>query len=199
MVWFYPGAFVLGNTKVDKYSPDFLLTEDIVLVTVNYRLGILGKWEFIDFDLFNLYSFNVPGFIDFQDPSVPGTRNLGIKDQRLALEWIQRNIKNFGGDPKNVTIFGESAGGTSCHYHMLSHNSKGLFQKAIMQSGSTLSVFGQGDPNILKIVKAMGHNVSAERQAYDILVSATIEDIINVQQKFGKVRIKLIQLNFILK
>ncbi|WP_278924645.1 carboxylesterase family protein, partial [Pseudophaeobacter profundi] len=89
----------------------------MVLVSINYRCGIFG-------------------FLSLENESVPG--NNGLKDQKLALQWVHDHIASFGGDPGNVTIFGESAGGASVHYHILSPLSKGLFHKAILQSGSSL-------------------------------------------------------------
>lgn len=78
----------------------------------------------------------VAGFLATNDVHSPG--NYGLKDQLAALKWIRSHIELFGGDPHNVTIFGESAGSVSVQYHILSPQSKGLFQKAISQSGSTL-------------------------------------------------------------
>ncbi|KAK7085733.1 hypothetical protein SK128_002667, partial [Halocaridina rubra] len=75
-------------------------------------------------------------FLSTEDSVIPG--NLGMKDQVLALQWVQENIRTLGGDPAQVTIFGESAGGMSVHYHMVSPMSKGLFQRAIAQSGTAL-------------------------------------------------------------
>ncbi|KAJ8687537.1 hypothetical protein QAD02_023331 [Eretmocerus hayati] len=114
MVWIHGGAFMFGSGDDMLYGPDYLLRKDIVLVTINYRLGVLG-------------------FLNFNDPVAPG--NQGLKDQIMALKWVQQNIASFSGDPKNVTIFGESAGGASVHYLALSPLAKGLFHKAILQSG----------------------------------------------------------------
>jgi len=74
------------------------------------------------------------GFLSTEDDVIPG--NYGMKDQVMALRWVQKNIIHFNGDPSQVTIFGESAGGASTGFHMLSPMSKGLFHKAILQSGS---------------------------------------------------------------
>lgn len=133
------------------------------------------------------------GFLNFEDPSLPATRNLGIKDQRLALKWVQQNIKFFGGDPNNVTIFGCSSGASSIHYHILSQESKGLFHKAIMQSGSALSVLGQGQSNVIPTVEGMGYKVGSEKEAFEILYKAPIEKIFEAQEKYGKVREKQIK------
>ncbi|CAG7786053.1 unnamed protein product [Allacma fusca] len=113
MVWIHGGAFLFGSAK--EYDGEYFMDEDIVLVKFNYRVGVFG-------------------FLYNEDDSIPG--NLGLKDQLQALKWIKRNIHHFGGDPSRVTIFGESAGATSVHFHMLSELSKGIFHGAIAQSGS---------------------------------------------------------------
>ncbi|PSN44746.1 hypothetical protein C0J52_10743, partial [Blattella germanica] len=117
MVWFHGGGFEKGSGNSDIYGPDFLVPQDVVVITLNYRLGPFG-------------------FLCLDNEEVPG--NAGLKDQVMALRWVQQNIKEFGGDPNNVTIFGESAGGASAHYHMLSPLSKGLFHRVISQSGTAL-------------------------------------------------------------
>ncbi|XP_047475927.1 juvenile hormone esterase-like isoform X1 [Penaeus chinensis] len=116
MVWIHGGGFFAGGAY--EYLPHVLMNHDIVLVVVQYRLGIMG-------------------FLSTEDEVMPG--NFGMKDQVMALRWVQDNIHNFGGDAARVTIFGESAGGASVHLHMLSPKSKGLFSGVIMQSGSALS------------------------------------------------------------
>ncbi|XP_071521203.1 carboxylesterase 1E-like [Panulirus ornatus] len=102
MVWFHGGGFNSGGTEDYEALP--LLTRDIVLVVVQYRLGFLG-------------------FLSTEDLVLPG--NLGLKDQTLALQWVQDNIHDLGGDPAKVTIFGESAGGASVHYQLLTPKAKG--------------------------------------------------------------------------
>lgn len=94
MVWIHGGAFILGSGDDAMYGPDYFVTEDVVYVTLNYRLGILG-------------------FLSTGDRHAPG--NYGMKDMVLALKWIKANIVHFGGDPDNITVFGESAGGVSVH------------------------------------------------------------------------------------
>ncbi|CAK9814487.1 Juvenile hormone esterase [Anthophora plagiata] len=114
MVWIHGGAFIHGSGDSNYYGPDYLIRKDIVLVTINYRLGVLG-------------------FMNLEHEIAPG--NQGLKDQVMALKWVQENIASFGGDPDNVTIFGESAGAASVHYLTISPLAEGLFHKAIAQSG----------------------------------------------------------------
>lgn len=114
MVWFHGGGFVMGDSSDELYGPGYLLDKDVVLVTVNYRLGVLG-------------------FLNLGEEEVPG--NQGLWDQLEALRWVQRNIHAFGGQRKKVTIFGESAGGFSISSHLASRKSKGYFSAAIVQSG----------------------------------------------------------------
>ncbi|KAJ2953331.1 hypothetical protein O0L34_g919 [Tuta absoluta] len=118
MVWIHGGAFAVGSGNAFLYGPDHLMGGNIVLVTLNYRLGALG-------------------FLSMENDEVSG--NMGLKDQVLALKWVRDNIEYFGGDASRVTIFGESAGAASVHLHMLSPASKGLFHRAIAQSGLALS------------------------------------------------------------
>ncbi|KAJ9593458.1 hypothetical protein L9F63_014987, partial [Diploptera punctata] len=125
MVWIHGGEFLYGTGNRIAFEPDYLIEEDVIIVTLNYRLGILG-------------------FLSLQDDVVPG--NNGLKDQLLALQWVKKNMINFGGDPNQVTIFGESAGAASVHYHLLSPLSKGLFRFAISESGSALSPWALQSP-----------------------------------------------------
>jgi para-nitrobenzyl esterase len=119
MVWFHPGAFQFGES--DDYDPRRLVERGVVVVTVNYRLGALGFLA----------------HPDLSAESSEGTSgNYAIQDQQAALRWVKRNIGAFGGDLDNVTIFGESAGGLSVHTHLASPKSRGLFDRAIVQSGS---------------------------------------------------------------
>ena len=113
------GGFFAGSSSTDMYGPDNFMQEDIVFVSINYRLGVLG-------------------FLSLEDESLGIPGNNGLKDQIFALKWIKRNIANFGGDPNNITIFGESAGGASVHFLCISEQSKGLFQRAIAMSGTSL-------------------------------------------------------------
>ncbi|KAK3877468.1 hypothetical protein Pcinc_017795 [Petrolisthes cinctipes] len=117
MVFIHGGAYIFGNADNEGGTPLPLLTKDIVLVSMQYRLGTLG-------------------FLSTEDEVLPG--NLGLKDQTLALQWVQENIREFGGDPSKVTIFGESAGAGAVHFQLLAPSAAGLFQRAILQSGNAL-------------------------------------------------------------
>lgn len=120
MVWIHGGANANGAS--DFYDPTVLVANgDVMVVTLNYRLGALGFLAHPDLQT------------DADDPV-----NLGLLDQQLALEWVHDNIAAFGGDPDNVTIFGESAGGLNVTAHLVSDGSEGLFHKAIIQSGGYL-------------------------------------------------------------
>src|SRR5579872_3269972 len=121
MVWIHGGAFVTGAGSVGTYNGKHLtLRGDVVVVTLNYRLGALG---FLNIS-------------DASDGALPGTGAEGIADQVLALGWVKQNIERFGGDPNNITVFGESAGGMSVGALLASSRAAGLFHKAIPQSGA---------------------------------------------------------------
>ncbi len=117
MVWIYGGALVHGRTAL--YPGDGLARQGVVVVSMNYRMGRLG--------------FFAHPAMSAEAPDEP-TGNFGYLDQVAALKWVQRNIAPFGGDPGNVTLFGESAGGGSVLTHLVSPLSRGLFAKAILQS-----------------------------------------------------------------
>lgn len=120
MVWIHGGAFMFGSGSQQDFSGVQFARQGVILVTINYRLGRLG------FFAFPALSQEHPG-----EPK----GNYAYMDQMAALAWVQKNIAAFGGDPKNVTIFGESAGGVSVHSLLTIPSAKGLFQKAISESG----------------------------------------------------------------
>ncbi|XP_077284724.1 juvenile hormone esterase-like [Arctopsyche grandis] len=162
MVWFHGGAFSAGSGDSDMYGPDYIIEEDVVLVTVNYRLEVLG-------------------FLCLHTKEVPG--NAGMKDQVAALRWVRDNISNFGGDPGNVTIFGESAGATSVTYHMVSPMSKGLFHKAIAQSGCFINNWGLSRNNCeraLRLGKYLGTETNEMNELAAYLKSLPQEKLVKV-------------------
>lgn len=121
MVWIHGGGFVTGAGSVGTYNGKYLATRgDVVIVTINYRLGVFG----------------FANLSDATDGVLAASGSEGIADQLEALRWVKENIAAFGGDPANVTIFGESAGGMSVGALLASPGSRGLFHKAIAQSGA---------------------------------------------------------------
>ena len=128
LVYFYGGAFSSGSATVKTYRGSHLVrTGEALYVSLNYRIGALG-------------------FMDFSSFSGPGRTfdsNLGLRDQVAALEWVRDNIGNFGGDPENVTIFGESAGGISVTSLMCIPSAKGLFHQAYAQSPAPSSAYSR--------------------------------------------------------
>nr|XP_006983419.1 bile salt-activated lipase isoform X2 [Peromyscus maniculatus bairdii] len=125
MIWIYGGAFLMGSGQGANVLKNYLYDGEeiatrgnVIVVTFNYRVGPLG-------------------FLSTGDANLPG--NFGLRDQHMAIAWVKRNIAAFGGDPDNITIFGESAGGASVSLQTLSPYNKGLIRRAISQSGVALS------------------------------------------------------------
>ena len=119
MVWIHGGSLLVGES--DDYDPTKLVQQGVIVVTFNYRLGFLG---FLAHPALST------------ETSYGGSGDYGFMDQQAALEWIRRNIEYFGGNPQNVTIFGQSAGGLSVHTQLTSPLAAGLFHRAIVESGA---------------------------------------------------------------
>jgi para-nitrobenzyl esterase len=118
MVWVHGGSLLTGESN--DYNPAELVRHGVVVVTINYRLGALG--------------FLADSALASRRGGPSG--NYGLMDQQAALRWVQRNIRGFGGDPGDVTLFGESAGGLSTLAQLASPGARGLFQRAIVESGT---------------------------------------------------------------
>jgi para-nitrobenzyl esterase len=117
MVWIHGGAYTMGSG--DMYDGSSMVRRgEVVVVTLNYRLGVLGWLA-----------------VDHLDPNLAGSGNNGLRDQIEALRWVRDNISSFGGDPDNVTIFGESAGGGSIAALLGAPDADGLYHRAIIESG----------------------------------------------------------------
>lgn len=130
MVWIHGGAFIQGSGSMPSFDGEGLAKKDVVVVTINYRLGVFGLLAH-------------PDLTEEADYAASG--NYGILDQIAALQWVQENIAAFGGDPGNVTIFGQSAGAASINVLLASPLARGLFHRAILQSGSAYA-FGRSTP-----------------------------------------------------
>ena len=114
------GGIFTGSASTSYFGPDYFMQKDVLIVTFQFRMGVFG-------------------FLSLDDPSLNIPGNAQFRDHIFALKWIQRNIEKFGGDPSNITLFGESWGGGSTHFHMVSDKSKGLFHRGILMSGSALN------------------------------------------------------------
>ncbi|MGH6979950.1 MAG: carboxylesterase/lipase family protein [Stellaceae bacterium] len=148
LVWFYGGAFQLGSGSIPIYDGSPLARKGVVVVTINYRVGIFG--------------FMAHPALSAESPNkVSG--NYGFLDQVAALKWVRENIAGFGGDPNNVTIFGESAGAVSVAAHLCSPLSKGLFHKAILQSPAIFRKLYTLKDAEAAAVKVVGNDLAALR------------------------------------
>jgi para-nitrobenzyl esterase len=163
MVWIYGGGFVGGMTSVPVYDGTRLAEKGVVLVSVAYRLGVFGFLA----------------HPDLSRESGKGSGNYGLQDQIAGLQWVKNNIAKFGGDPSRVTIFGESAGGIAVSMLAASPGAKGLFQRAISESGGSFAPprFGsEGGQNVppLKTAEAAGQSFLAKLGATDIKAAREI-------------------------
>ena len=144
-----------GSGSSILQGPSFIMDQDVVLVTINYRwvttvmvfifviimsiIMIIIMIIIVIILIIIICRLGVFGFLSLETEEAPG--NLGLWDQRQALLWVRHNIASFGGDPGQVTIFGVSAGSMSVHFHLVSPRSRGLFHAAIMQSGTATSPY----------------------------------------------------------
>ncbi|XP_055310975.1 juvenile hormone esterase-like [Sitodiplosis mosellana] len=126
LLFIHGGGYAEGSSNDYFHGPDFIIEKQTIVVTINYRLGLLG-------------------FLSLDSPEISG--NMGLKDQQLALKWIHSNIGRFGGDNKRITVFGESAGGASVHLHVLSAESRKYFRNAIIMSGVVDNYWAMSDNN----------------------------------------------------
>ncbi|CAH2092309.1 unnamed protein product [Euphydryas editha] len=160
MVFIHGGAFVLGNGDDTSHGPQYLIRKDVVVVTLNYRLGILG-------------------FLSLDTEDIPG--NAGMKDQVAALRWVKKNIKYFGGDPDNITVFGQSAGGASVSFHLVSPMTKGLFKRAITQSGTMTTWFSnafRARTRALLLARELGCNSTDDKEISKFFKTQAVENFV---------------------
>lgn len=166
LVWFHGGAFSTGFAGRAFHGPTFLVKINIILVTVNYRLGPYG-------------------FFCLDTPEIPG--NQGLKDQLIALRWVKDNIGAFGGDNDLITISGVSAGGSSVNHHLI-FGKENLFNKVIIQSGPALSPFAMSssDPNApLKLAEHIGHESNNLEDAFSFLKTVHTDVVIAAVLELG--------------
>ncbi|CAG9839706.1 unnamed protein product [Diabrotica balteata] len=167
--FFIPGgAFVRGSGQISSANPKSLVDFDIIIVTINYRLGSFG-------------------FLTTLDENIPG--NLGLKDQLLALKWTHDHIHQFGGDPDKITVGGGSAGSMSAGFHLLSRSAKGLFRGIIQQSGSSLStvLYPSNDRELaFEFGKALNSSFTStdSKDLLELLQQADYSDLVALNSKF---------------
>ncbi|WP_242186711.1 carboxylesterase family protein [Sphingomonas sp. CARO-RG-8B-R24-01] len=169
LVWIYGGGFVNGGASPPTYAGANMAKQGVLFVSFNYRLGRFG-------------SFAHPQ-LTRQDPDHGLLANYGFLDQIAALQWVRRNVAAFGGDPANVTIIGESAGGMSVHAMVTSPLAKGLFGKAIVMSGGA----GASDPGATLaaaertgVAFAAAHGIAADDpNAIDKLRGLSAETVVD--------------------
>jgi len=163
LVWIYGGRFVFGAGSEPMYDGSALASRGLVVVTVNYRLGVFG-------------------FLATRELSAESghgaSGNYGLLDQRAALQWVQRNIAAFGGDPAKVTIAGQSAGAASVLDHVYSPLSAGLFRGAIAQSGA----LHPGDTNLGHLAGSYRTLADAERDGEQYLSAHGVETVADARR-----------------
>ncbi|XP_055612208.1 esterase B1-like [Uranotaenia lowii] len=165
MVFIHGGGFIAGTGSSLFYNPIHLVQEGVIVVTINYRLGPLG-------------------FLSLPSAGISG--NAGLKDQRLAFKWIHENIEQFGGDPGNVTIFGESAGSMSAYLHYLSPESRKYFHRVICQSGIPCTeTFFQtnGSEKARKLARLLGCKGDSDAEVLETLLKAPASSLVYNQHK----------------
>ncbi|KAL1506636.1 hypothetical protein ABEB36_005961 [Hypothenemus hampei] len=164
------GGFTGGSSRINNGTfPNYFIDEDVIIVVLNYRLGVFG-------------------FLSTGDDVIPG--NAGISDQILALKWIKKNIIAFGGDPDKITIAGQSAGAKSVGYLILSPQASGLFSAGVMESGSPLCIGGY-QRNHTEIAFKIGSFVDSQfensidsKELLQVLQNADTKSINNAAKSF---------------
>lgn len=165
MLWIHGGAFMAGSGGT--YDGSALAREgDVVVVTINYRVGVLG-------------------FVNFGEalglPQIPG--NLGLRDQIAALEWVRDNIAAFGGDPAKVTIAGQSAGSLSVSLLMLSPKARGLFRGAVAQSGAVSLIHDRA--RSVQDARAFAEVLGLDQGGLERLCTMPLDELFAAQLKVG--------------
>jgi para-nitrobenzyl esterase len=169
MVYIHGGAFTLGSASDPWYDgTSFAANHNIVVVSLNYRLGILGF----------AYLKNLAG------ADATNTGNCGLLDQIAALEWVRENIAAFGGDPDNVTVMGESAGAMSIGTLLGMPAAQGLFRRAILQSGGASNLVTR--PRATQVAQALLAKLGLETSQLAALADVPLEALLKIQPELGR-------------
>lgn len=167
MVYFHGGSFAWGGTSEELYNGQYIVNEheDVVVVTCNYRVGMMG---FINFD-------GIEGGESFKD-----SEQLGVLDAIESLRWVKKNAEAFGGDPENITIFGESAGSTMVMCILASEEADGLYNRAICESGAPNLTFSQEQYD--ESIQAQALLTATGCENMDELMALTEEELIEANE-----------------
>ncbi|MFS4432355.1 carboxylesterase/lipase family protein [Chryseobacterium sp. S90] len=175
LFWIHGGAYLTGSGSISMYNGSALSKEgNIVVVTINYRLGPFGF----------LCATNLPGGELFDT-------NNGLRDQLAALKWVKENIRNFGGDSDNIMIFGESAGGASVINQMGSPKAKGLFQKAIAQSPCMYAFYSDSNTAIkstVRLLETLGLKSSEILKLWNLPVKDLVDASVKIVDEIAEVK-----------
>lgn len=172
LVFIHGGTFSEGSGNDDHYGPDFIIEQNAILVTFNYRFGVLG-------------------FLSLNSPEYSG--NMALKDQQLALKWVHSNIESFMGDNRKIMLFGESAGAAMTHLHMLSSESRQYFSNAVLLSGSAENFWAFSEKNdhtdlAYKIANDLGKPKHSFEDLVVFLKTVPAEDIIGYGTIYPRLR-----------
>ncbi|XP_038116747.1 venom carboxylesterase-6 [Culex quinquefasciatus] len=165
MVFIHGGGYRYGSPTSFLYEPKSLVRRGVVVVSMSYRLGPLG-------------------FLSLPSAGISG--NMGLKDQRLALQWVHENIGQFNGDAENVTLFGQSAGSWSTYLHYLSPKSRKYFQRVICLSGDSCSEAAfQVDPEgkARKLAQLLGYRGNTDQEVLETLMKASAKSLVRLQSR----------------
>lgn len=168
MIFIHGGGYYWGSNSNLIYNPKHLVQKGVIVVTINYRLGAFG-------------------FLCLNTYTAPG--NVGLKDQIMAIKWVKSNIEAFGGNPNDLTVFGESAGSASIHYLIVSGAYNGLFNKAILESSSILSpILFNGDPTASAYIVAsrLGLQSNSIDDVVAVFENASANDIVKASHMDAK-------------
>lgn len=159
MVWIYGGNFERGSVIMTSFGPKFLMRHDVIIVAINYRVSVYG-------------------FLCLDIAEVPG--NQGLKDQLAGLRWIRNNIEFFGGDVNRITLFGQSMGGRSIDFHLMSPHEK-LFDKVIINSGTALirdTIYDSNPNAAFKLAQQLGFDTDNVYEALSYLSSSDVFELL---------------------
>lgn len=169
IVWIYGGSFTEGAAFDTLYGPHLLMNDCVIVVTLNYRVGMFG-------------------FLPLALPEMSG--NMGLKDQQLALEWVHGHISAFGGNSKQVTLMGQSAGSASVCFHRLNAKSRSLLTRVYASGSSALTYYALSESNnktdlIVELARNQSIIIENTDQLIEYIETVDVDYIVNHTSHFG--------------